>query len=351
MSRQTRQLLARMTLLPLLMAGVIAAAADAPATSAAPATAAQVQVCLDVAADLTAVYPSDTFPAGITAVSATIALEKKAGIKKVTSDWIAVDVGSVAPPNYKIASADLDANSSDRLRFRYSQPKPMPPGKYRVDVTADGKPFASASFAVAEKSDPPNLKQPAEMLPLNVGHTWTYDFVQEAAGDAKVFLDDVAPGADGKLRATVTQTVAGTDEHGVHLEMRRNDKLVFESWCKLDHAGFADTRRKSGGDAPLAIEPPQVMWPWPLKPKTWQYKPKDKSYSQKYQMWGPLPVETPDGAAAAGFVVLTEQTSAPTSMTVERYFAPGIGMTREVIITALHDQRVSRQEMTLQSVK
>jgi hypothetical protein len=82
----------------------------------------------------------------------------------------------------------------------------------------------------------------------------------------------------------------------------------------------------------------------PLKaPAKWGYRPKDKSYEQKYSMWGPVPVKAP-GGETPGFVVLVEQGNT----TVERHFVPGVGLVREVIIVALGDEMASRQEMVLQ---
>jgi len=67
-------------------------------------------------------------------------------------------------------------------------------------------------------------------------------------------------------------------------------------------------------------------------------------------MWGPLPVKTPQGEQP-GYVVLVQQAMGIGSMTAERHFVPGIGMVREIIITAMNGAMVSRQTMELKSVK
>jgi hypothetical protein len=167
--------------------------------------------------------------------------------------------------------------------------------------------------------------------------------VQEAGEGARINLPDIKPDADGKYRATVTMKIAGTDANGTHVEMRRNDRLVFEEWWRLDKHGLAATQRKTGAET-VTLTPPQVLWKLPLKtPVKWSYLPKDKSYRQIYTMWGPLPLKTQAGDAP-GYVVLVEQGNT----TVERHFVPGVGLVREIIVVALGGDLLSRQEMVLQ---
>src|SRR5438552_7961324 len=117
-----------------LAATALAAPATTTATSPTTAPSGGVEICLATAADLTAVYPTSTFPLGTKELCATVPIDKNKGISRISSAWIAVDVGEdIAPANFKIATADTDVTGSHRARFKYSQPRPMPPGKYRVD--------------------------------------------------------------------------------------------------------------------------------------------------------------------------------------------------------------------------
>ena len=322
----------------LLLTMVRLAVAAVPTTTTAPATTTSaepvLQTCLATAADMTAVYPTAVFPLGTKELSATVALDKSKGIGKLTSTWIALDVGDAAPANYQIATADMDVAGSSRCKFKYSQPKPMPPGKYRVDITADGAPMVSSEFTVSEEAGSSNVKKPEDLLPLQTGLRWTFDFVREtAAGDRR--------------RGLVAMTVANEDEGGAHIELRRDRKLMAEEWWLLDKPGLTARRRKVG-DGPLAIlDPPQTLWAWPLQtPRTWAYRPKDRSYTQIYRMWGPVPVDSPAGPVS-GFVVLCEQKNGTTALSVERHWIPGVGLAREIIINAVNDAMVSRQEMKL----
>lgn len=69
---------------------------------------------------------------------------------KLVTNWIAVDTNGVAPANYKIDSAEFTAGAlTNTLDANLSKPNNgWPLGKYRVDLTVDGKPAGSASFTV-----------------------------------------------------------------------------------------------------------------------------------------------------------------------------------------------------------
>jgi hypothetical protein len=74
---------------------------------------------------------------------------------KVSSDWIAEDTGGVAPANYKIDSVALDTGMlTNVVTFALSKPNAgWPVGKYRVDLSIDGKAAGAAHFKVSEDAD------------------------------------------------------------------------------------------------------------------------------------------------------------------------------------------------------
>lgn len=69
---------------------------------------------------------------------------------KMTGSWIAVDTHGAAPPNYKIDSADLVADGViNTVTYSLSKPnKGWPIGKYRVELSVDGKIVGTASFTI-----------------------------------------------------------------------------------------------------------------------------------------------------------------------------------------------------------
>jgi hypothetical protein len=69
---------------------------------------------------------------------------------KLGATWIA-EKTSVAPPNYKIDSAELVAEGTNEASFSLSKPDAgWPVGDYRVDLSIDGKTVKSAHFSVVE---------------------------------------------------------------------------------------------------------------------------------------------------------------------------------------------------------
>jgi hypothetical protein len=329
-------------------------------TSTAGAQTPLLQLCLAEAADFSPVYPTQVFPANAREIAAVAHLAPGESHKVLTATWIAVDVGKAAPPNKEIAKSNIPLNKMTKVAFRLSLLGAMPVGKYRLDVLADGNPWKSAEFTVMETIKTPDVKQPADLLPLRQGQVWTYSYVQEAGPGAKISLPDVTPDADGKLRFAVTLTVAGADAAGSRVDLRRNNALVFQEWWRLDSSGLASTQRKAvdpqAKDAledltqnPLIkLDPPQMLLRWPLRaPQVWTYTPTDHSYSQTIHMWGPLPMKSPAGNSP-GYLVLIEQKESLGALTAERQWMPGIGLVREVIISTVGNRLAGRTEMVLQ---
>src|SRR5207302_2400646 len=167
-----------------------------------------VQLCLAEAADYSPVYPTQVFPSNTREIAAVAHLGATDSYKVMTGTWIAVDVGKAAPPNTQVAKADITLDKMRKIAFRLTVMGAMPVGKYRLDVLADGKPWKSTVFTVVEVAKAPDVKKPEDLLPLRKGQVWTYAFVQEPGQGAKITLPGVTPDAEGKLRATVTMTVA-----------------------------------------------------------------------------------------------------------------------------------------------
>ena len=324
------------------------ASASEPVTRQAP----ELYTCLAVAADLSPVFPTDLFlPTKEMTVSFRLADGE--AHRKMECRWVALDAGPEAANGGEFGKGSLELKGSTAGAFRLSGlSKAMPPGNYRVDVVADGAPWKSKTFRVEPSSKLEGVEKPDDLMPLGQAKTWSYDFVQEAGGDAKVILDDVAPDADGKFRAAVTMTDAGRDtgDSAEHFELRRNGKLVFQEWFAVDKHGVSSVRRKTP-DGTVTVDPPQPLWPWPVTdtPRHWTYSPKDKSYKLAGTMWGPLPIATPSGARP-GFIVMYQQSQGVAELTVERHFVPGVGLVSETVINAVNHKMVGRQEMTLRAM-
>ncbi|MBV9758891.1 MAG: carboxypeptidase regulatory-like domain-containing protein [Alphaproteobacteria bacterium] len=319
----------------------------ASAIGTAGAQEASLQTCLDAAADFSPVYPTDEFPYGTNQVTAVWQLGAGEQVRELAGSFVAVDAGAAAAPGARILQAQVALGTSRAGRFRFAQPGPFPPGRYRLEVTADGAPWRSAEFTIQPEqvAPPPPL---AAVVPLTVGTIRHYDFTQEAGEGAHVALPDIQPGPDGKLHATVTYTVVGTDDAGAHLEMRRNDRLVLEEWWRIGPAGVAVTRRRAEGQlAPL--QPPQPLLAWPPGVKSWDWPSPSASPHEHVEMWGPLPIDAGAWGRVPGYIVLSRTEQQPEGMigTIERDFSPGLGLLREHTVVQIGPVTALRQDVAL----
>lgn len=64
-------------------------------------------------------------------------------------------------------------------------------------------------------------------------------------------------------------------------------------------------------------------------------------------MWRLVPIKGPAGGAQ-GYMLLVERLPRLARMTVERHFISGVGLVREVLVSALNGKMVNRHEMVRQ---
>lgn len=318
---------------------------QAAETTRPPATG-PLQLGLSAAADYSPVYPTSILPSPTRRVTVVFRFDEEH--ERLTGTLVAVDVGDAAPPGTEVASTALAVRGRDRGALHYTLPRPFPPGTYRLDVTADDRPWSSLEFQIAPAAEA-EAPSPAELMPLSAGSTWTYDFAQTAGGGATMDVPEEMVGPDGVFRATTTLSITEVDEAGGHVELRREGELQTEEWWRADETGVVSTRSREDGELTV-LDPPRPVFPRPAElPREWKYAARDGSYELQYRMWGPIPLRGPSGEAP-GYLVFVQH-DGPVVTTAERHFIPGVGMTKEVIILSLRGKMMSRQEMTLRSVE
>jgi hypothetical protein len=326
--------------------------AAAPAAQGQPGPAGSFELCLAAAADGSCVYPTRVFRAPTTAV--VVAYPLRAGeLQQLTARLTVLDVGGAIPANSVISQQDMRPAKNDTRGLVTFMGPPLPVGKYRVDVAADGKPWKPVEFTIVAADKPHAIKRPDDLLPLAAKKVWTYTLAQAgktAAGGPTASIGKkielMAPAAGGKGERTVTLTATGTDQTGTQIEAGHQGAPLFNEWWRVDERGWTVTQRK-GPMGVAKVNPPQVLLPLPLTAgQEWSYDP----FQQKYRMWGPLPVKGPQGQAS-GYVILIEQPQDSATETVEWHFVPGVGVVREVTITAAGAETISRTELILQSVR
>jgi hypothetical protein len=336
----------------LLLCLAVLAAAALPSTAAAQSDSSSLQTCLAAAADYSPVYPSAVFPVTSPELDAVFHFGPSEHYTQLHAQWIAVDVGKVAPPNSLAGenSLELERNTTAGV-LRLELMKGFPTGEYRLDVTTDGKPWKSAAFQVVPVPSGANPGSLGALIPLGKGRVWTYAFVQEPGGITKI--SKAPPGAtldaDGSVRATVTATVAGTDGEDARVAWARGGVPFSEEWWRPTRRGLAAVKRTVNGES-ITLDPPQVFFPWPAgMGRRWSYTSRDKAIRQTSRVWGPVPVKGPTGEAP-GYVVLVEQKGQVTT-SVEREYLPGVGLVRSTTITSLGPEMMSREQLVLTSAR
>lgn len=339
------------SVLVLLILGLVSSAGAQTTQPAAESDGSYLQICLTTAADMSPIYPTSTLPADVDGVAAAFRLADDEMYEILGSRWIAVDVTPHAPPNTEIAQFQFRLEGRRFSDFRYSQNGPMPPGKYRLEVTADGKAWKSADFVI----QPPDamsdirLREMRDLIPVREGKSWTYDFVQEGIN---VNIPGIEPDAEGKLHATTVVTVGATDGVGVPVETRRNGEVILDEWWRVTEGGIYTVRSRQPVDLYIFFQPPLLWIPFPPKNSmAWKYVPQNKAYEQAFKMWGPVPLQGPDGEAMGYIVVSDQKVDTLNRITCERHFIPGVGMTREVLISAFNDEVLRKQVTTLKSAE
>ncbi len=326
----------------LLVASPAGSAGDSPPDSS------NTTLCLALAPDDSAIVPMTEIPASFRGFAVACRLREGEKPATLSARWIAVAAGTTASANTVIGTASVTLGARRHAGFRFTLPRDLAVGSYRVDVVADGKPWASVEVPVVADKDVALPSSSADLLPLAPGTTWTYAFRMDVGEGRRITLPGIEPDAAGTLRATATYKVAKRDSDGAHVEIRRGKDLVLEEWWAVDANGVSVARRRAGGDT-AKFDPPQPLFPMPARgvsSSTWTPKGGAAASAQAVRTWGPVTVAGPAGPAVGWVVLLSLPADAP-SLTIERQFVPGVGMVRETIVQTVGGELATRQEVVL----
>jgi hypothetical protein len=303
-----------------------------------------VQLALDGAADLSPVYPTVTIPAN---EHDFVVIFSYGDQKKhlITTNFKPIDANGTfrfaTQPRAEVAAI------ADGSRFLMRPPllTDLPIGRWTMTAEVDGTPVGTVEFKVVPPAPALKLSGPIELIgSLSKGSEWNYQFrfLAEPSPGLKLTLDGIQDAdAQGWLNTTLLYRIISLDPEGARREQRRGNGPPVSTWLVPTDQGIAATSSDSG-DGPQPLEPAQLM---ALSPdgqfhRTWQWRPKGASpeLAQKYDMWGPLPVKTPQGERP-GYIVLQripdpdDPTKVATS--VEYHYAPGLGLVRQVVVTPI----------------
>ncbi|MGO8917217.1 MAG: hypothetical protein ACLQJR_15025 [Stellaceae bacterium] len=306
-----------------------------------------VQLALDGAADLSPVYPTVTIPAN----EHDFAVIFSCGDQKhhqIATKFTPID----ATGPYRInpqppADAVGAVGVGEGTRFLMRQPflTDLPVGRWTMTAEIDDQAVGSVEFKVVPPLPPLKLSGAFELAgSLAKGTEWNYEFrfLQQPRPGLKLTLDGIKDAdAQGWIRTTLLHRIVSHDPEGARRDELRGSNPASSSWLAPTDRGLAVVKLGSGGDVD-PVEPPQLIALLPNEQfhRAWQWHAKGDSPEQaeKFQMWGPLPVKTPQGEHP-GYIVLRQIPDAddPSKIgsSVEYDIAPGLGAVHQVIVQSI----------------
>lgn len=180
------------------------------------------------------------------------------------------------------------------------------------------------------------FSSPEQIIPINEGTTWRYNMTEEAGPGMR--LSDEADRETGSLQAQVIYRVEGTKEIDgrklLQFEMHRAGRITNTDLLTVDNEGVRCWARIDDAGQMTKLDPPQPIVAPPIEVgHTWDFDTESAGAKihQHYEIIGQGDVATPAGKFRA-FHIRAEQDT-PSPMTIDRWFAPGIGIVKDVTET------------------
>jgi len=197
----------------------------------------------------------------------------------------------------------------------------------------------------------------APLIPTAPGTAWRYDMKEEIGKGLNV--RNARPDTEGKIRLPVLYRIDGTEDvEGKELlkfEMHRAGAVTNTDLLAVDEHGIICWARINIDGDFIKLNPPQTMIAAPLKRgESWNFNGQagDLRVHQHYNVTGEEDVNVPAGKFRA-FHIHAEQAS-PSSMIIDRWFAPGTGIVKDVTTMRASNgdllQRISLELMDLPKI-
>ncbi|PYK08873.1 MAG: hypothetical protein DME61_08260 [Verrucomicrobia bacterium] len=175
----------------------------------------------------------------------------------------------------------------------------------------------------------------APLIPTTDGTGWRYNMTEEVGKGLNI--PDAKPDADGKIRLPVLYRIGGTENVDgkdlLKFEMHRAGVITNTDLLTVDEHGiFCRARINLDGEL-VKFDPPQTMIATPLKKgASWDFNGQagELKVNQHYYVVDEEDIKVPAGKFHA-FRIHGEQAS-PSPMTIDRWFASGIGIVKDVTI-------------------
>src|SRR6266700_6303932 len=173
----------------------------------------------------------------------------------------------------------------------------------------------------------------APVIPTAPGTSWRYNMTEEIGKGLN--LPNVKADTDGKIRLPVLYRLEGTEDVDgkdlLKFEMHRAGTITNTDLLTVDEHGIICWARVNLDGELVKFSPPQTMIAIPLKEGAgWDFNGQvgELKVHQHYDVLGEEDVKVPAGEFHA-FHIRGDQTS-PSSMTIDRWFATGIGIVKDV---------------------
>jgi hypothetical protein len=173
----------------------------------------------------------------------------------------------------------------------------------------------------------------APVIPTADGTSWRYNMTEEIGKGLSI--PDAKVDADGKIRLPVLYRINGTENVDgrdlLKLEMHRAGMITNTDLLTVDEHGIMCWARINLDGELVKFDPPQTMIAIPLKKGAkWDFNGQtgEVSVRQHYEVIDEEDIGVPAGKFHA-FRIYGEQTS-PSSMTIDRWFAIGVGILKDV---------------------
>ena len=173
----------------------------------------------------------------------------------------------------------------------------------------------------------------APVIPTAPGTTWRYNMTEEIGKGLNV--SNVKADADGKIRLPVLYRLEGTEDVDgkdlLKFEMHRAGTITNTDLLTVDEHGITCWARVNLDGEFVKFSPPQTMIDTSLKKgASWDFNGQagDLKVKQHYDVVGEEKIDVPAGKFQS-FRIRGEQTT-PNRMTIDRWFAPGTGIVKDV---------------------
>jgi hypothetical protein len=320
-----------------------------------------VQIALDGAADLSPVYPTSKIPANAGQVVVLFTLGDQQ-LHMIQTDITPITAVGKFTINREGQTAVIASGTGSRFLVRHLFIGDLPVGRWRLTVTIDQKPFGSQEFDVVPAAAPLKISSPIDLAgSLMKGTEWTNDVgaPYEPRPGLKIDLDGITKtDSQGWLRTTAIRKIVALDLEGARTDIYRSGKLGSSLWTIATDKGIAVTKESSGAEE-VTMQPPELIIAWPVAEFhtswRWHDNRQKPEFGDRFEMWGPLPIKTPNGDAP-GYVVLQKIADQADSKlvagSIETHIVPGLGAVYTAYVQSIPQyQTAMRIETRLTSMK